>query len=336
MTDDGLHVNGTDLTKAISQRFWINYYILKPEEDSDGDGIPNSIKIGENHYRALDTNPRILDPKPIKNSMSVGVWYITGWGLKGRSVDWSIGASFHSLLGNYSSNDPDVADWHIKWAVEHGINVFISPYTKPLWGWENNLEDGLLRARFLPYIKWAIMFNNEPFWPGNPFGFDPSYLDKLTNETISYIAKNYFDSPSYFKIDNKPLMIYNAAVYHDDIIGHEKFSKFIDEIRNITNRTGNSVYLVGDVMSTWIGYDENALKHAKEVISSLDAVSAYAVLDAGEHWEFDEKGNVHLIKPYDTMVDVVTISLTKRSNVFLPKLIFIAHHSTHVGLTGLS
>jgi len=286
----------------LYSRMQIHYITLKPDVDSDGDRIINRY----------DINPRIPNPKPIKTDVNVGAYYLTGWGsLKGRSSDWSLGSPFNPILGNYTSDDPDVADWHIKCAVEHGVNLFICGYTKPYWGWEKNLEDGLLRAKFLPNIKFAVMFNNEPFWPRNPFGFDPSYLDKLTNETISYVAKNYFDHPSYFKISNRPfLMIFHASIYRDDIVGPEKFRSFINDIRDIVNKTGNSVYLVGDVMSTWIGDDENALNHAREVISPFDAISSYAILNAGERWEFDEKGNVHLIKPYDSMVKGY-IELTK-------------------------
>jgi len=280
-------------------RMQTHYANLRPELDSDGDRIMNKF----------DINPRIPNPRPIKTNVDIGVYYLTGWGLEGggKSHDWSLGTPFHSIFGNYTSNDPDIADRQIKSAVENGINIFICPYTSPYWDhsiswWERNLEDGLLRAKFLSNIYWAILYN-KPFRLSDVPGIDQSFFDKLTNQTVRYVSENYFDHSSYLKINNKPMfMLYSAAGFYDEI-GPETFNSIIDDIRRSANQNGYSVYLVGDVIGTWIGNDEPALTHAREVIDPFDAISAYVTLDAGEQFEYDEKGNVHLVKPYDTMVE---------------------------------
>jgi len=296
-----IYLNGKLVDQVpLYGRMQIHYANLRPDLDSDGDGIINR----------LDINPRIPNPKPVNTDVNVGAYYLTGWGLggqglSGRTQNWDLGTPFHSLLGNYSSNDPDVVDWHIKWAVEGGVRTFLLPYTKPLWGWENNLEDGLLRAKFLPYINFLICFN-PPSWSNSTLGINSTLLEKFANETVGYIARNYYEHPSYFKINNRPLLMLLWASGYYDRFGPEKFDLFISVIRDSAIRSGYYNYLVGDVISSWIGDDENSLNHAKEVIDPFDAISAYAILDAGEKWEYDERGNVHLVKPYDTMVEGYT------------------------------
>lgn len=63
------------------------------------------------------------------------------------------------MLGYYREGDPEVADWHIKWAVENGITFFMYD-----WYWrngkialENGLENGYLKAKYRDYIKFCIM-----------------------------------------------------------------------------------------------------------------------------------------------------------------------------------
>jgi len=310
ITDDGLHVNGTDLTKCISNRFWICHYVLKPDVDSDNDGIPNCIKIAEKHYRALDLNPRIPEPKPIKIKNNIGAFYVNFWGRESntRTSDWKLGTPFTPLIGFYRSDDPDTPDRHIKQAVEHGIKIFImwfsDPASHPYGEWQRAFEDGFLRARYIPYIKFAISYNWPPPYE-NPKYLNRSYskLIQHTQQCMYYVCKNWFSHPSYLRIDGRPFMMVEDADYcFWPEMGLKKFNSFIETIRDSCRNEGFDVYLVGNVMTTWTGEDRNALEHAKNTILPFDAISARIILNAGEQWEYDKYGNVHLVKPYDTMV----------------------------------
>ena len=251
-------------------------------------------------------------PEPIKpkGDFNIGTYYITGWGtFEGKSSDWRLGTPYTPLLGFYKSDDPRTADWHIFWLVENGRNHVMIPSTDPnIYGWNTNFEKGFLKSSLLPFIQFSMMFNNEPYWPSNPWGNDPNKLDELTKNTISYYAQNYFSHPQYRKVDGKPLLtLYHAFIIegHPEL-GFDRLQRMVDDIRETVLRYGYEVFLVGDIMSTWIGNDQNAINHAQRLYSLFDAGSSYAVINAGRlppnEWNYDDQGNVHLIEPYDTMV----------------------------------
>ena len=206
ITDDGLHANGTDLTKCISNRFWICYYILKPDVDSDKDGTPNCIKIAEKHYRALDLNPRIPEPKPTKSKYNIGVFYNTPWRVIPKwtkRADWKY-ATVKPIEGPYDCCDPELIDKQIKRALEHGISIFIIAYVKPGWGAEQSFEDGFLRSRYKHLVKYCIDFYSEQWWPGFQFGDSLNKTYQLARDVTNYISTNYFVDSSYLRINNSP------------------------------------------------------------------------------------------------------------------------------------
>jgi hypothetical protein len=289
ITDDGMYVNGTDLTKCISQRFWVSYYVLKPEDDSDGDGIPNCIKIGEKHYRALDVNPRISDPRPVKTDVNIGVYYIWGWGNKTTVWKWENGGSeYLPLLGFYDSRDPNVIDWHIKWSVEHGINIFLLPSTLGA-PFEFEKEDGLMRARFLPYIKFAMV--QIPY-----LGKDFTTLQAAEN-AMSYYCNNYFNHPQYFKVNEKPfVMLWRMQDTYLGKLDIKNFTSFVEKVRETARNHGYELFLVGDVM----GYYPQEVHEIG--VKPFNAISAYAIINAGANWTYNEKDQPYLIAPYDSMI----------------------------------
>jgi hypothetical protein len=203
-------------------------------------------------------------------------------------------------LGFYDCNDPDVVDWHIKWAVEHGISTFIIPNTRYDID-AITLENGLLRAKYLPYIQFSMLFNSAPWMPGNPHGNDPNKLDEITNEIISYYSRNYFNHPQYFKIDDKPLVMFRDGGYRFEF-GLDKYYAYIDRMRNIGKRYDYDIFLVGHVLGDAWGFPGGE-EWQKEVIKPFDAISAYTINEAGVGWKYDDEGNVYLIEPYDSMVD---------------------------------
>ncbi|HID05696.1 MAG TPA: hypothetical protein EYP10_00960, partial [Armatimonadetes bacterium] len=151
-------------------------------------------------------------PKPVRGPFEVGVKYYPGW--KGASR-WGRIMPYPErmpLLGWYREGDPEVADWQIKWAVEHGITFFFYD-----WYWvrgyrhhEHALHDGLLRARYRNYIKFAIFWANH-----NPP--KTSSEDDLLN-VVDFWLRNYFRHENYLKVDGKPVVgIFTPRRFTDDM-----------------------------------------------------------------------------------------------------------------------
>ncbi|MCX7016609.1 MAG: glycoside hydrolase family 99-like domain-containing protein [Candidatus Sumerlaeota bacterium] len=148
----------------------------------------------------------IPPPKPLKTPYDIGVYYFPGWG---ESIHhWVTIPPFaerRPLLGFHDEASPIVADWTIKWAVEHGVNFFVLD-----WYWLKGqvtngafLEKGLLHSRFLPYIQWCVdWINHKPFGQITP---------KDWGEIVDYWIENYFPNPQYKRFrDGRPIVV----VYH--------------------------------------------------------------------------------------------------------------------------
>ncbi|MCX6092697.1 MAG: glycoside hydrolase family 99-like domain-containing protein [Candidatus Bipolaricaulota bacterium] len=257
------------------------------------------------HLYALAECPEPV-PAKLQPGLTVAAYYITMWGRENywagfadanigdRSIDLTLGSPLsHSLAGNYDCADPEVADWHIKMALENGINCFIIPNSWPSSenGPEKNFEEGLLRSRYIDRIGFFMMFNSEPWW-NNPGLNAMISLNDLVTETVAYYCDHFFGHPSYTRIDGKPaLMIYHAFIYRE-VAGMSALEKLVADVRNTAREHGFELYLIGDMMTTG-GADEG--------VKLFDAITAYCILDAGPGWSHPG-GIPTVLSPYSAMV----------------------------------
>ena len=139
-------------------------------------------------------------PQPVRGKYEVGVYYFPGW--QGPS-SWQPLAAFPErkpLLGWYREGDPEVADWQLKWAAEHGITFFIYD-----WYWVKGATslmhglDAYSASRYHRYVKFCLLWANH-----NPPG--TSSEQDLLNVTRYWLA-NYFHRREYFTIGGKPVVI---------------------------------------------------------------------------------------------------------------------------------
>ncbi|MGO8899825.1 MAG: hypothetical protein ACLQU5_15965, partial [Isosphaeraceae bacterium] len=73
---------------------------------------------------AVGPTDYVPEPKPVRGPFEVGVYYFPGWS---SATNWQPIMPFperRPVLGWYREGDPELADWQIKWAVEHGITFF--------------------------------------------------------------------------------------------------------------------------------------------------------------------------------------------------------------------
>lgn len=114
------------------------------------------------------------------------------------------------LLGFYDDSLPEVNDWHIKWALEHGISFFAFD-----WYWNagekrlaRTLEQGFLKAKYAPQMKFCIHWCNHALdWKrdGKPAPLDFSV--KALTEMTEYLADHYFKLPNYLTVDGRPVFM---------------------------------------------------------------------------------------------------------------------------------
>ncbi len=150
----------------------------------------------------LAVPPRpIPPPKAAKADMTVGAFYFPGWAHADRWYCIKANPRVQRpLLGYYREGDPEVADWHIKWATEHGIGFFAFDfYTHNGSEMLEAALDGFLRSRFVGQMKFCLNWCNHA--PAE------TMTAEHLREFADLVIPKYLTHPSYFTIDGKPLVI---------------------------------------------------------------------------------------------------------------------------------
>jgi hypothetical protein len=131
----------------------------------------------------------------------VGVYYFPGWNTDSRWHPIRRFPERKPALGWYREGDPEVAEWHIKWAVEHGITFFAYD-----WYWsggarqlEHGLHQGYLQAPHRHLLKFCLLWANH-----NP---PRTHSTEDSREVARYWIAHYFRRPEYFRIQGRPLLI---------------------------------------------------------------------------------------------------------------------------------
>ena len=190
-------------------------------------------------------------PHPATSDRIVAAHYYPAW-QKGK-------AGFHRgfddlhefpertpLLGYYDGDSPELCDWEIKWALEHGINCFIycwyrwrdnmgKPLTKASLRLGEALHDGFFNARYSDMMSFAIMFEAQRDWGGTD-------KDDLIDNLMPFWIENYFSKDNYLKIDGKPvLFVYDGHDQIKNALGTpEEQSRAFDACRDMARDAGYS------------------------------------------------------------------------------------------------
>jgi hypothetical protein len=150
------------------------------------------------HLAAAEYVP---EPQPVKSAYEIGAYYFPGW-YHGHSWSrvWNRCPDRRPLLGWYNESSPEVIDWQIKWSVENGIQYYLVD-----WYWNRgnrHLEHwikGFQQAKYKSYLKWAMMWANHN-GPGSHSVEDQA-------EVTKYWIDNYFQTPEYYCIDERPVVV---------------------------------------------------------------------------------------------------------------------------------
>ena len=207
-------------------------------------------------------------PKPVRGDYEVGVYYYPGWWDFCR---WAVLDQFPErtpVLGYYREGEPDVADWHIKWMVEHGITFIIFD-----WYWsaggrslEHALHNGYMNARYRDLIKFCLLWANH-----NPEG--SSSAEDMENVTKFWLD-NYFLLPQYFKIDGKPVVVIFSPERLTKDMGVEGVRKAFERSRQMARERGlPGIYFVA------CAYPQHDLRTLE--VEGYDAISGYNYPIAG-------------------------------------------------------
>ncbi len=156
----------------------------------------------------LPATDYVPEPRPAKTDFINLMHYCALW-KEGTHYGWKRIEPWpenRPAIGWYDEGTPEVADWHIKYALEHGITGFIycwyrahfEPAIEHKLG--HAIHDGLFNARYRDMFTFTIMWEN---------GCAKGVKDEadLLDNVLPFWISNYFTHPSYLKIDSQPILV---------------------------------------------------------------------------------------------------------------------------------
>lgn len=197
----------------------------------------------------------VPEPQPAQTEYLVGAHYFPGWKEGMHFVPWPGETQAWGwykivpypnrtpLLGYYDEGSPEVADWEIKWALEHGISYFVycwyrqrdnvgKPLSEKTLRLGHAIHEGLFHARYRDRFHFAIMWENNN-------GGGVASLDDLMKNLVPFWIDNYFKNPSYLKIGNKPVLyVYRLARLVEDLGGKDQVRQAMDRLREAVTAAG--------------------------------------------------------------------------------------------------
>lgn len=204
---------------------------------------------------SLEPTRKIPEPEVIATDMLVGAHHCPLWEADAPELWRNVlkHPERTPALGFYCQENPEVADWETKWAVEHGISFFVYCWYRASQGQPvqvrraSAIHDTLFHSRFRDKIRFAIMWENQ----ARGIAGVANEEDLLQN-LLPYWIENYFRQSNYLVIDNKPLLfIYRPEFLIQDLGGVEQVRSAFEKMREACRQAGfGGIYLLGEYRGT--------------------------------------------------------------------------------------
>lgn len=151
------------------------------------------------------------------------------------------------VVGWYKEGEPDVTDWEIKYALEHGIGFFLHCWYRHI----DNSGQSPVEEEYAHVLKsyessrYASQFKFALNWINSRCGV--SGKDDLMNNVMPFLIETYFKKSYYLKIDNKPvMMIYGPGTFIEELGGEANAKEAVDLMREACIDAGFSgLILIG-------------------------------------------------------------------------------------------
>lgn len=174
-------------------------------------------------------------PEPCPSDLNVGCFYFPGHFSPMRWMPFKAAGFPMPLLGYYRDGEPEVSDWHIKWAVEHGISFFAFDwyyhYEQGASAVHNRALDlGFLRARYRDHMKFCLMWCNE--------GKDERYTEEHLLRLAQVLTEHYFSQPNYLRVEDDNALIVSVPAHLLASFGPEGTAAVFERMAEVSRKAG--------------------------------------------------------------------------------------------------
>lgn len=146
---------------------------------------------------ASGTNTRKEIPsKPLK----VGAYYFCGWHVPEQWTLIKEAGDREPILGYYRDELPEVQEWHIEQAVQHGISFWIFDWyydhrTDNVLSNNVALDKGFLNASNREKMQFAVMWCNEE-------NREPDFTEEQLIRMVRTVGERYLGEPNYLRTED--------------------------------------------------------------------------------------------------------------------------------------
>lgn len=212
---------------------------------------------------------QVVKASDVTPGYKLGVYYFPGWmeGARGGAVNpWERIQKYpdrEPLLGWYRDGDVEVAERHIQWMHDYGIDYVVYDWYTDGTPFLEHALSAYFKAKNRDLIKFSILWANHSHFPDN--------LDQFES-MVRYWVKYYFKSDQYMKIDGKPVVfVFSQQQLQDNA---KKFGKTVTDLliisRAIAKKAGfTGIYFIGSVEAS------NFWVKQQGPVNGFDAFSAY-------------------------------------------------------------
>jgi len=198
----------------------------------------------------------VPEPETVSTGdLRVGAFRCPLWYEKTRPGCWDALKDYPErtpVLGYYNEAYPEVVDWEIKYALEHGISFFFecwfrakdnagkAPVEATLDNW---LHEGFFQSRYGDRMQFAILWENT-----NGVASSITSEDDLVENLVPYWIEHFFSRDNYLRVDGKPLlMIYGYPRLVEDLGSVEAATAAIARMRAACEAAGlGGLYLLAE------------------------------------------------------------------------------------------
>jgi len=236
-----------------------------------------------------------------EQDVMVGAYYYIWWGLPSPPYrnHWNECIKGTPFLGEYNSSDPEIADKHIILAKQHKISFFAVSWLGTSEWYDHryvdgqNLKGGFLKASHLSQFNFCLYYESKIILDSvydmyvNYNYSDPKYptpadffKDVFNNDT-TYAAENYFNNPSYLRVDGKPIFfIHNLPNLCQNLSDSVVKGLFDDARLQLRQKYGEEIYFIGD-----LGNEPDPQKVNTSWTDSINAITHYFFSDPAKGWD---------------------------------------------------
>jgi hypothetical protein len=207
------------------------------------------------------------------------LWYPAAFA-GGRYLRAQLSPPQPPLLGEYSSASTTVAERHIAWAWDAGIDFFALDWWPNLPKQNQRIEQAFLSARNISYVRFCIFYELGALGYDPRSGqtvFDGAVVERFLSD-MEEIAARYFSHPRCLRVEGRPVIVFYVTR-----TATGRFEEAVARYRARMAEAGRDPFVIGDEIFWQVARQDGAGytdEPQRGRISLFDAITAYNLYDA--------------------------------------------------------